>query len=34
MRDGSWREFEIQKIPDLYDPLAPTTTLIVGNPAK
>jgi len=34
LRDGSWREFEIQKIPDLYDPLSPTMTLVVGNPAK
>src|SRR6266481_5697968 len=34
MRDGSWRETEIQKVPDLYDPISPTTTLIVGNPAK
>jgi len=34
LRNGSWVELEIQKIPDLYDPLSPTMTLVVGNPAK
>ena len=34
LKDGSWLELEIQKVPDLYDPLLPTVTLIVGNPAK
>jgi len=34
MADGSWVEGEIQKVPDLYDPLGPTFTMMVGNPAK
>jgi len=34
LRNGAWVELEIQKIPDLYDPLSPTMTLVVGNPAK
>ncbi len=34
LRDGSWIEFEIQRVPDFYDPLSPTIQLSVGNPAK
>src|SRR6266849_5398563 len=34
LKNGAWVELEIQKVPDLYDPLLPTVTLIVGNPAK
>jgi hypothetical protein len=34
LKDGSWQEFEIQRVPDLYDPNSPTIQLVIGNPAK
>ena len=34
LKNGTWREFEITSVPDLYDPNSPTIQLVIGNPAK
>ena len=34
LSDGTWREFEVRRRPDFYDPVNPMLPLILGNPAK
>jgi len=34
LRDGKWKQFEVQRRPDFYDPLQPFLQLNLGSPEK
>ncbi len=34
LRDGTWKECEVRRRPDAFDPISPTVQLVIGDPAK